>query len=542
VPDINLLQAFIIFLFLVRRHDSPRFVWMMVGLAIRMGTALGLQRDGSRFKHMKPYDVEMRRRLWWALCVLDIRASEDQGAEPSILTGTFDTKLPLNVNDVDIDPSVTAPVAARQGLTDATVALVTFEICYLTRRLVCPGPEDAGSTVDQQSQILNEVFQKIESLYFRDASQVADILYWVGVTTTRLVMSKMTLILYLPTLFFASSEDTSAEIRDKLFTAAIEVAEYNHALNSEPKCRHWRWLFQVYTQWHAIALLLMECGRRPWGPLAERAWVALHSRFLIPREADLDSRSLRAWIPLRRLMSKAKRHREDELERLRADTIARQRLESEHGVLEKRLTPISNPESAGLFLEGWRKLVYPQPVVEASAAPPQPPIQFHGPSPGSNSDGISPAASADYRMAMAGAAGSSAGSVGSGSQGLQPGSAHSPYVSSGTASMMHTPSAMPHFSNTAVSVPSSASTQLQTPPQVQGSQPDMRGGFLGWSAFVWADTEPGTDVFANMGDVDIGDVDADVDMNAEVDWHSWFESIRGLDAPDQQWQAGNQGW
>lgn len=36
VPNITLVQAFAIFLGLVRRHDSPRFVWMMTGLVIRM--------------------------------------------------------------------------------------------------------------------------------------------------------------------------------------------------------------------------------------------------------------------------------------------------------------------------------------------------------------------------------------------------------------------------------------------------------------------------------------------------------------------------
>lgn len=67
-PDITLVQAFTIFLFLLRRHESPKFVWMMTGLVIRMAQALGLQRDGSHFAHLTPYEVEIRRRVWWAVC------------------------------------------------------------------------------------------------------------------------------------------------------------------------------------------------------------------------------------------------------------------------------------------------------------------------------------------------------------------------------------------------------------------------------------------------------------------------------------------
>ena len=104
-PDIVLIQAFAIFLLLARRHDSPRFVWMMTGLVIRMAQYLGLQRDGAQFKHLTPFEIETRRRVWWAVCILDLRASEDQGTDPAITSGSFDTKMPLNINDVDIDPN-----------------------------------------------------------------------------------------------------------------------------------------------------------------------------------------------------------------------------------------------------------------------------------------------------------------------------------------------------------------------------------------------------------------------------------------------------
>ena len=44
----------------------------------------------------------MRRRLWWALRLLDTRASEDFGADSALHEGMSDTLLPLNINDSDI--------------------------------------------------------------------------------------------------------------------------------------------------------------------------------------------------------------------------------------------------------------------------------------------------------------------------------------------------------------------------------------------------------------------------------------------------------
>ena len=118
VPDIVLVQAFALFLSLVRRHDSPRFVWMMTGLVIRMAQYLGLQRDGTHFEHLTPFEIEMRRKVWWAVCMLDIRASEDQGTELSIASGSFDTKIPSNINDEDIDPETKQMPTEHDGVTN----------------------------------------------------------------------------------------------------------------------------------------------------------------------------------------------------------------------------------------------------------------------------------------------------------------------------------------------------------------------------------------------------------------------------------------
>ena len=59
--NLTVLQAYVIFLMIVPIVDSPRFVWMMTGLAIRMAQALGLNKDGTRDPSLSPYQVELRR-------------------------------------------------------------------------------------------------------------------------------------------------------------------------------------------------------------------------------------------------------------------------------------------------------------------------------------------------------------------------------------------------------------------------------------------------------------------------------------------------
>ena len=101
--EIVTVQAFVLFLVCVRRHDDTRFVWSLTGLAIRIAQSLGLHRDGTKFG-LSPFDTEMRRRLWWQVCILDTRASEDHGSDPSIGDFSYDTEFPMSINDEDLDP------------------------------------------------------------------------------------------------------------------------------------------------------------------------------------------------------------------------------------------------------------------------------------------------------------------------------------------------------------------------------------------------------------------------------------------------------
>ncbi|KAJ6117479.1 hypothetical protein N7512_007204 [Penicillium capsulatum] len=355
VPDLTLVQAFSIFLLLARRHDSPRFVWMMTGLAIRMGLALGLHRDGSHFPHLTPYEMEMRRRVWWVLCMIDVRASEDQGAEYTISFDSFDTKLPLNINNADIAPETKEMPDEREGLTDMSFTRVCIITSNATRKMLAHGSNIPNP--DEQSRLVTEVHMGLERDYLQYSTE-SNPAYWLAVTLTRLVMAKMALLVYMPVLFSAD-ENLSDELRSKLLVSAIETAEYNHALNCESSCRNWRWLFQSYTHWYAIVFILIEIHHRPWSPIVERAWVALHSVWLIPPQSKMN-KDMRIWLPLRSLMARAKRHRHAEIERLQGNPEAARALEEQDACLPSPASPCPFPagsNSTELFLHRWRQLV-----------------------------------------------------------------------------------------------------------------------------------------------------------------------------------------
>ncbi|KAI0383663.1 fungal-specific transcription factor domain-containing protein [Hypomontagnella monticulosa] len=360
--ELVVVQAFTLFLVLVRRYDDTRFAWTLTGLAIRISQSLGIHREGTEFDGLSPFDVEMRRRLWWAICILDLRSAEDQGTELTIAERTYDTQFPLNVNDVDISPEMTEFPEEHTGPTDMTFCLIRYEICTLARKIHFAtngmAPCRARSTEEERDEMLLECYERIERKYLKTCGDKdTDLLHWVAAMIARLIMAKMSLIIYQPMMLHSTGRELPMEIRNRLFMASLEVVEYTKVLNSEPKCRQWRWLFQTYAQWHAVAYLLLEVCRLPWTASLERAWVVLNATFQTP---DVTQRSRPGvWIPLRKLMGQARRHRDEEIKRLRANPEAAQQLDldDQKNTQPESFKNLSSSVRSVVAQDQWRKLV-----------------------------------------------------------------------------------------------------------------------------------------------------------------------------------------
>lgn len=80
--DMLTLQTFVVYLVVLRSRD-PTYSWNATGLAVRLAQSLGMHRDGSSLG-LSPFDAEMRRRLWWGICILDTPASEDHSCSPGL--------------------------------------------------------------------------------------------------------------------------------------------------------------------------------------------------------------------------------------------------------------------------------------------------------------------------------------------------------------------------------------------------------------------------------------------------------------------------
>jgi hypothetical protein len=188
--ELVVVQAFCLFLSCVRRHDNTKCVWTLTGLLTRMAVSIGLHRDGSQFD-LPPFQTEMRRRLWWQVCTLDVRASEDQGADPMVVASFFDTKMPLNVNDTDLWPEMTESPEEHIEATEMTFDLVRYEIGGTIRALsqnqtASKLPDDAYQTLEAKEALLERLRLRLEDKYLRHCDMSVP-LQWVAANVSRLV-------------------------------------------------------------------------------------------------------------------------------------------------------------------------------------------------------------------------------------------------------------------------------------------------------------------------------------------------------------------
>ena len=252
----------------------------MIGLVIRIATKLGVHRDGSAL-NLLPYQIELRRRLWWQICILDVRTAEDSGTDPAIYEHSFSTKFPLNLNDSDLDRGMSDSPTESASRTEMLFSLQRFEISYAVRKILFSDNFTRDNsypmmTTTQKGCFVEELQSTIEQRYIRNYDMRVPLCF-VTATAGRLVLAKLKLIIHHTAR--KRGEHGLQDIEKALFTTSVEILEYTHALRTNESYQSWAWLFQTYVEWDALAYLLLSLPNSQSGECIARAWSAVNNTF-----------------------------------------------------------------------------------------------------------------------------------------------------------------------------------------------------------------------------------------------------------------------
>ena len=309
--SIHTVQAAVLYLLALPGPSSTK--WPLAGLLIRVAISIGLHRDPLHFPYVPAFEAEMRRRLWWALCLADWQFGDMQFSEMSLNESLFDTRLPCNVNDGDLFSGMAYAPVAQTGVTDSTCFLIQCESWLLKQRLQLvtarSAAEDSRRSPSEQAEMLYDMSSEIRSKYMHSFDP-GNSLHCFVLTNFRLMQIKTQLVIHHRALF--GSSGLPSELQERFFTSSIDLLEFCYSLQSDTchdiNWKKWKWLIRDYVQWHAMAFILRQLCISPWDPSREHAWNLINRVFLsIPMAA----RGTQLWHSLGLLLQKAHRTREN---------------------------------------------------------------------------------------------------------------------------------------------------------------------------------------------------------------------------------------
>jgi hypothetical protein len=234
---------------------------------------MGINIDGTNYG-LPPFEIEMRRRLWWQIVLLDNRVAEVSGAGSTILTHVWSTKLPLNINDSDLFPDMRDPPVEHSGITEMIFVLQRCEMVEFLRRTK---DIPASDTTLKDSSVL-EFEEALEQKYLQRCDPHVP-LHLISTLIARSAICRLRMGPRLPHLATSRGTSISDEERDKLFVLSLSMLENHNSMIGNLALKRFMWHIFTHFPFPAHVYLLCVLRYRTTDELADRAWQVFAESF-----------------------------------------------------------------------------------------------------------------------------------------------------------------------------------------------------------------------------------------------------------------------
>ena len=245
--EMSIMQAFVLFLLPCRYFYDPHTYWILTGIATRIAQRMGLHRDGAKLG-LPPFEVQMRRRLFYQVIPLDGVASQMSGTGISIAPESWDTQQPLNLNDDQIWPGMTETPEEQKGATEMIFCLARSCIGKFFVRVGNP-KQGAGTwqfkDYNEVEPVISQAESEVEEKYIRYCD-VVNPLHFLTVGLARSAITVMRLRIWLPKV--RNQTATNAERRE-MFRLSQKILDTDTAAYAHPGVRKYLWHVRSFFAW-----------------------------------------------------------------------------------------------------------------------------------------------------------------------------------------------------------------------------------------------------------------------------------------------------
>ncbi|KAM0723497.1 hypothetical protein Q7P37_000484 [Cladosporium fusiforme] len=300
--DMATLQAFTVYLTACRTDDTTRRMWTLISVLMRIATAMNLHRGVStNCKYYSPFQIELRRRLWWRIRYLDVFSSIDRGSELLINAESYSVPLPTLTNDELFDES-SQTIPVLEGCdTDTSFVNMCFDACEVIDSLLKPEVHPSGDTWEKRHKLALEFSSRVDERYmqyFNAGTPFDGFRRAVGES----MKASMILRAVRPMQRYVSSTPPRVD-SPYVLRMAKENLRGSEEIYKLEGAERWRW--QIWVQWHALAVALAGLCSIRGTPLADEAWYHVERQYERSAKYVADSRNGMLWRPVEKLYKKA---------------------------------------------------------------------------------------------------------------------------------------------------------------------------------------------------------------------------------------------
>lgn len=262
----------------------------MLGVAIRIGQRMGLHSEAALAK-CTPLEAEMRRRLWWSLILYDTRMAEMSDFKTAMLTPIWDCRVPLNVNDFDLQPEMKDPPQVQGFSTEALYMVIrsevgdflrncAFQIDFIAPPLKALAKDVQNGPIPDGGEMVT-IERIIEDKYLQFCNP-DNPLHYMTIWSIRAFLTRSRLLEHYST-FARSSAVLTDDRRDAAMSYALKMLKCDTKLQTSSLIKGFQWFNNFTFPFLAYLHLAQDLKRRPLIAHADEVWNAMsdnyHSRF-----------------------------------------------------------------------------------------------------------------------------------------------------------------------------------------------------------------------------------------------------------------------
>lgn len=247
---------------------------------------MGLHKDPSAYS-TSPIECQVRRLIWHQICFLDLRTSEATGPRCQIRPDDYDTRLPLNIDDVDLDRAEQGDRSVdvqtdRTYFTDMTITRMRFECYDMHRYLWAERPKlDRKPKEGERKVTVSFLLARIQSFtaamektYLPMLSKTAPLHALASLIYS--ILSNRLYIQILQKYLSSDRHQMPDRLRQIVLSASILTIENSQTIEQQPMLSTWSWYVGALHQYHTALLVLSELYAQACTPdMEQRAWRAL---------------------------------------------------------------------------------------------------------------------------------------------------------------------------------------------------------------------------------------------------------------------------